>query len=53
MGQAVEDMVKKLYKGKTIAEVNSKNINYQDRHHSYHQLSSKLLEQTPDVLYQA
>lgn len=53
MGQAVEDMVKKLYAGKTIAEVNSKNIDYQDRHHSYHQLSSKLLEQTPDVLYQA
>ena len=53
MGQAVEDMVKKLYADKTIAEVDSKNIDFRNRHQSYNELTQKVLEQTPEVLYQA
>lgn len=53
MGQTVEDMVKKLYAGKTIAEVESKKINYKNRHKSYAELTSKALAQNPDVVYQA
>jgi hypothetical protein len=53
MGQTVEDMVKKLYTGKTIAEVDTKHLDYKSRHQSYAELSSKSLAQNPDVLYQA
>lgn len=53
MGQAVEDMVKKLYSDKTIAEVDTKNLNFRARHKSYAELTQKTLEQNTDVLYQA
>lgn len=53
MGQAVEEMVKKLYKGKTIAEVDTKHLDYRARHQSYAELSNKTLVQNPDVIYQA
>ena len=53
MGQAVEDMVKKLYSDKTMAEVDTKYIDYRNRHKSYHDLTAKTLTQDPDVVYQA
>ena len=53
IGQSVEDMVKKLYKGKNILEVDTAHLDYKNRHQSYHELSSKVLDQNPDVLYQA
>ncbi len=53
MGQSVEDIAKKLYAGKTIAEIDTKHIGYKARHRSYHELTTKVVEQNPDVIYQA
>ena len=53
IGQSVEDMVKELYKGKTIVEIDTKNLDFKNWHQSYHEKSSKVLDDKADVLYQA
>ncbi len=52
IGQSVEDMVKQLYRGKDIVEINTTNLDYKNWHQSYHELSSKVIDQNPDVVYQ-
>ncbi|HBB04598.1 TPA: hypothetical protein DCZ39_07040 [Patescibacteria group bacterium] len=49
----MEDMVRKLYAGKTIADIDTKNLGFKARHKTYHTLSSKALDQNADVIYQA
>ncbi|MEI6425887.1 MAG: DUF2779 domain-containing protein [Candidatus Absconditabacteria bacterium] len=53
IGQSVEDMVKKLYNEKSIVEIDTTNLDYKNRHKSYHEKSNKAFFQKPDVLYQA
>ncbi len=53
IGQSVEDLVKQLYKDKIMIEIDTTNLDYKHRHQSYHQKSSKALDEKPDVLYQA
>jgi len=53
MGQMVEDMVKKLYDGKTIANIESTNLGFKNRHQSYHNRTQQALPREHDVVYQA
>lgn len=53
IGQSVEDMVKKLFSDKTITEIDSKKLGFKGWHKSYHIMTSKALDQSPEVLYQA
>jgi ABC-type branched-subunit amino acid transport system substrate-binding protein len=53
IGQSVEDMVKELYKSKDIVEIDTKHLDYKNRHKSYHELTLKAIDKKADVLYQA
>ena len=53
IGQSVEDMVKELYKGKDIVEIDTKHLDYKNRHKSYHEMTIKAIDKKADVLYQA
>lgn len=50
IGQEVEDVVKKLFEGKKIAEV--KLDDYRDFHQNYALATNKMLALNPDVIYQ-
>jgi len=52
VGQATEDMVLQLYKDKNIATVDTSNINFGDRHKSYHKLTQEVISKKPDIIYQ-
>lgn len=53
IGQSVENMVKQLYAGKDMIEVNTADIGPHNRHQVYDEFSRKAIEFNPDVAYQA
>jgi hypothetical protein len=46
-------MVKMLYTRKSIVEIDTTNLDYKNRHKSYHEKTNKAFDKNPDVLYQA